>query len=196
MRSALEIIDEDGLDTFSLEKLSRRLGVKGPSLYYHFKDKADVLASVARTILLEVPTLLRDHSLPWDQQLMRMTAEFRRALLRHPRALPLLLTYSPRQVVPDAYEIAVRGLSEEGVPERFHLLLLDGLDKIVLGASLSHAAEGNPTLGFEPLDADVHPHLVRAFEASRPDPDELFTAACRTYIDGVQQLMDQAASPG
>src|SRR5436190_1314527 len=55
VRTALEMIDEDGLSSFSLEKLSKRLGVRGPSLYHHFDDRADLLAHVARLVLTEVP---------------------------------------------------------------------------------------------------------------------------------------------
>ena len=44
IRAGLEVIDELGLDAFSLPLLAKRLGVKAPSLYHHFRDKSDVLA--------------------------------------------------------------------------------------------------------------------------------------------------------
>ena len=39
-QAALRIIDEDGLEALSLEKLARELGVKAPSLYHHFSNTA------------------------------------------------------------------------------------------------------------------------------------------------------------
>ena len=46
MTTALEVIDADGLDAMSLERLADELGVKAPSLYHHFHDKAEILAAV------------------------------------------------------------------------------------------------------------------------------------------------------
>ena len=43
----------DGLDNFSLNSLAWPIGVKAPSLYYHFQDKAEILAQVARLLLIE-----------------------------------------------------------------------------------------------------------------------------------------------
>ena len=40
--------DREGLDAFSLPRLARELSVQTPSLYYHFRDRADILRTVAR----------------------------------------------------------------------------------------------------------------------------------------------------
>ncbi|HTC82023.1 MAG TPA: helix-turn-helix domain-containing protein, partial [Acidimicrobiia bacterium] len=45
-RAALEIIDAEGLEALSLERLAKELGVRAPSLYHHFADKAEILARV------------------------------------------------------------------------------------------------------------------------------------------------------
>ena len=37
-RAALEIIDAEGLDALSLERLATEIGVRAPSLYHHFAD--------------------------------------------------------------------------------------------------------------------------------------------------------------
>jgi AcrR family transcriptional regulator len=47
VETALQIIDEEGYETFSLEKLARRLNVKSPSLYHHFANKTDLLRATA-----------------------------------------------------------------------------------------------------------------------------------------------------
>ena len=47
----LRIIDEEGLDAVSIERIASELGVRGPSLYHHFADKAAILTEVARLVL-------------------------------------------------------------------------------------------------------------------------------------------------
>ena len=46
VEASLRIIDADGLDAFSLPRLARELSVQTPSLYYHFRDRADILRTV------------------------------------------------------------------------------------------------------------------------------------------------------
>src|ERR1044072_1637250 len=54
-KAALEIIDAEGLDALSLERLAKEIGVRAPSLYHHFADKAAILARGGRLLALEVP---------------------------------------------------------------------------------------------------------------------------------------------
>ena len=53
VEASLRIIDADGLDAFSLPRLARELKVQTPLLYYHFADRADILRTVARAIVLQ-----------------------------------------------------------------------------------------------------------------------------------------------
>src|ERR1700759_527154 len=52
VEASLLIIDREGLDAFSLPRLARELNVAAPSLYHHFADRADILRTVARAIVL------------------------------------------------------------------------------------------------------------------------------------------------
>ena len=53
-KAALSIMDTQGLQSLSLEAVARRLGVKAPSLYYHFKDKNELLSEVALILLKDI----------------------------------------------------------------------------------------------------------------------------------------------
>ena len=46
-QAALAVIDEHGLDGFSMALVAKRLSVKPPSLYHHFRDRRELLAEVA-----------------------------------------------------------------------------------------------------------------------------------------------------
>ncbi|HEY0649489.1 helix-turn-helix domain-containing protein, partial [Phenylobacterium sp.] len=53
VRAGLAVLDEVGLEAFSLPMLAKKLEVKAPSLYHHFRDKSEVLAEIARQIMLD-----------------------------------------------------------------------------------------------------------------------------------------------
>src|SRR2546425_13303969 len=53
---ALEIIDGEGLDAFSIRRLATELDINGASLYHHFANKDEILAGVAELALADVRT--------------------------------------------------------------------------------------------------------------------------------------------
>jgi AcrR family transcriptional regulator len=195
VRVALRMIDEQGLSAFSLEKLSRRLGVRGPSLYHHFADRADLLARVAELILHEVPDVWApdgEHAaLAWDERLLAATIELRHAVLRHHNAGPVLLEYFPRQLVLRTYERALTVLEAAGIPAGYHVLIFEGLEKLALGFGLYRAAvESAPGAGFPDFSSEEFPALNRALEASEHEEDALFEAACRAFLAGIKAEME------
>jgi TetR/AcrR family tetracycline transcriptional repressor len=191
VRVALEMIDEAGLPAFSLEKLSRRLGVRGPSLYHHFADRAELLSLVAELILHEVPDVWDPRSpsatLSWDRRLLQATLELRHAVVRHHNAGPVLLEHFPRQLVLPVYERAVAALADEAVPVRYHVLLIEGLEKLALGFGLSRAAEESRAgAAFPEVSAEEFPALGEALAASAHEQEAVFEAACLAFLDGVK----------
>jgi TetR/AcrR family tetracycline transcriptional repressor len=48
--AAMALLNDEGLDGVSLRKLAGRLGVRAPSLYWHFPDKDALLAAVLEKI--------------------------------------------------------------------------------------------------------------------------------------------------
>lgn len=54
--AALRLLDEVGLDELSTRRLAAELGVKGPSLYWHFKSMAELRDHMAEALLArEIP---------------------------------------------------------------------------------------------------------------------------------------------
>lgn len=48
---ALDLLDEVGLDGLSTRLLAARLGVKSPALYWHFKNKRDLVDAMAEAMM-------------------------------------------------------------------------------------------------------------------------------------------------
>jgi AcrR family transcriptional regulator len=55
----LELIQEDGLDALTMRTLADRSGVKAASLYWHVRDREELLELVADALLARVPTANR-----------------------------------------------------------------------------------------------------------------------------------------
>ena len=53
VQAALVLLDEVGIEGLSTRRLAAELGVKGPSLYWHFKNKNALLAHMSGALFLE-----------------------------------------------------------------------------------------------------------------------------------------------
>lgn len=182
VRAALDIIDQEGLDALSLELVARRLGVKAPSLYYHFKDKAELLSEVARLVLTDLDLPGPAEAEPWEEAMVRVCVATRRALLRHPNTAPLLLQFFPRHIMLRGYD---RWIADCPYPPDTHMTLLEGTEKLTYGSALfAAAAHARSVLAMPPIDTTRTPHLARARDANPHDPEALFEATIRTYLAG------------
>ncbi|WP_051022241.1 TetR/AcrR family transcriptional regulator [Nocardia pneumoniae] len=87
---ALSVIDETGVDGFSMRKLAAALGVDPMATYRHFSDQQDLLDAVAAAMFAELDL----NDLPWHadwRELMRSYALRLRSMLdRHPKAVQVL----------------------------------------------------------------------------------------------------------
>src|SRR3989441_6965956 len=52
--AALELVNEEGLDALSMRALADRLKVKAASLYWHVRDRRELLELLAESILVTV----------------------------------------------------------------------------------------------------------------------------------------------
>jgi TetR/AcrR family transcriptional regulator, tetracycline repressor protein len=197
VEASLRIIDTEGLDAFSLPRLARELNVQAPSLYHHFEDKAEILKSVARAIVVE--TKLPDPtSVPnWIEWLVALSLAFRESMLRHHNAVPLLLQFMPRDVLIRNYNESALYLIEIGVPVEQVVLILDGLDMLTLGAGITEAMHGNDGAGrpFANANPATEPVLVAAVAANQRSATGTFAASIRSFLRGAAPLVPETAPP-
>ncbi|MFF2327748.1 MULTISPECIES: TetR/AcrR family transcriptional regulator C-terminal domain-containing protein [unclassified Streptomyces] len=83
--TALRLLNEVGLDGLTLRAIARELDVKAPALYWHFKDKQELLDEMATVMYRR----MLDENLPdppperWQDQLVASQCALRAALLRY-----------------------------------------------------------------------------------------------------------------
>lgn len=88
-RTALSLVDRDGLERFSMRALAEEIGIGTMTLYTYFRDKDDLLAAVVDAAAAEHP-VFADHG-PWQDRIRIVMRELRDALTRHPALLELRL---------------------------------------------------------------------------------------------------------
>jgi TetR/AcrR family tetracycline transcriptional repressor len=186
VEASLRIIDDEGLEAFSLPRLARELNVAAPSLYHHFADRADILRTVARAIVRQ--TRLPDPAscASWVDWFVGISLAFRRSVLSHRNAAPVLLQFMPRDLLVRNYEVGVQVLAALGVPPGRRIGVIDGLDTLTLGASLAAAAKSPAQAGqvFASADPETEPMLAQEIACNRLTAEELFADSVRSFLAG------------
>ncbi len=196
--AAIAMIGEDGLESFSMPKLAKCVGVSPPSLYHHFEGREDLLAEVARTVAAPDPPTALPVDADWTDYLVSTAVAMRRRIVAHPHCAPLLVRYMPKDNMFDEYEQMCEFLAASGVPARLHVRIVDGLTALTLGAAMlnenaAHYTSGGPGPTANPA---THPAVCAALEAvGEANPDEQFESYLRTYLDSVVAEIPDASRP-
>ncbi len=88
IRAALSLLDEVGFDGLTMRSLAKKLGIQAASLYWHVRNKQDLLSLLAEEIC--APMREPDRTLPWRNQFEGLAHEYRRVLLAHRDAARVL----------------------------------------------------------------------------------------------------------
>jgi TetR/AcrR family transcriptional regulator, tetracycline repressor protein len=93
VRTALRMLDEEGLERLSLRRLATELDVKAPALYWHFESKRALLDAMADAVLAPVVPELAGPADPagWPAWLAHTGDVLRARLLGHPDGASLAL---------------------------------------------------------------------------------------------------------
>ena len=91
LEAALRLIDQDGLEGFSMRKLGAALGVEAMSLYNHVESKRALFDGVIELLIAEAPYTEQLDVTP-REELWTFAHAFRDVLRAHPRVLPLVAT--------------------------------------------------------------------------------------------------------
>lgn len=83
VRTALRLLDAEGLDKLTVRRLASELNVQAPALYWHFRDKRALLDHLTDAIVAPVVARLPEPGGPWADWLEDAAVALHTALLAH-----------------------------------------------------------------------------------------------------------------
>jgi AcrR family transcriptional regulator len=139
LRAALELVDEQGIDSLTMRRLGQALGFEAMSLYNHMATKDDVIDGMLDLVLDEgeLPAPGGD----WESSIRESAISIHAALRKHPWAANVLMSYG--QVRPARLQymesllgrLREAGFSAETTYHAYHVL-----DGHIFGFSLWETA--------------------------------------------------------
>jgi AcrR family transcriptional regulator len=138
LEAAVRLADEGGIESLSMRRLARELGVEAMSLYNHVANKSALVDGAVDLVLeeIELPS-----SGAWDEAIRRCAISAHEAFLRHPWACALVLSPSSGGNGIDTPRIRymewlLRRLREAGFSPELTYSAYHTLDSHILGFTL------------------------------------------------------------
>jgi AcrR family transcriptional regulator len=111
VHAARRILEADGLAAVTMRSVAEAVGVRGPSLYKRFPDRAALLRAVAESVVRDLSETMA-HAVETDDpdtDLRAAAVAFRAFVLRNPNGYRLLFAGLPSDASPDAASLAALG---------------------------------------------------------------------------------------
>lgn len=201
IRVALALLDEVGLDGLSMRRLAERLGVQNPALYWHFKNKQELLNEMARMMLADAFTGINPPATNegWAEWLAEVAERFRLTLLTHRDGARVIATADlAESALLTTQELALHVLTAAGFDLRTALVSVVAIFDYTLGATFEEQTDpDHPTMNsltalrsrLLSLDPVRFPHLVAALDEiskiARNDPHVGFNGGIRLLLAGM-----------
>ncbi|MFI6831291.1 TetR/AcrR family transcriptional regulator C-terminal domain-containing protein [Kribbella sp. NPDC050241] len=197
--AALGLLDDTGVDGLTMRKVAAELGVQAPALYWHVKNKQELLDAMARVLFvsavdgIEAPR----RGTQWQDWLIELAGRLRAALLRYRDGARVL---AGTNVSDDSMwrvtELTLRTLEDAGFPMRDAVRIFPILLHYTIGFVLEEQAQTgvaypdgnpyNPEQLAQAVDADRYPLTARMVgDLFTADPDAEFDHGLRIILAGV-----------
>lgn len=200
VQAALELLDEVGIDGLTVRALAGRLGVRAPTLYWHVKNKQELLdemgTEVWRRIARELAAL--DEHLSWRDRMRAFAEITRRTFLAYRDGAKVFSgTYLTDSAVLERQEAELARMIAEGFSLAGAIRAYSLLYSFTVGfcieeqAVAQSAAAGDTRYSIESrnarLDGGTHPLVVASSEEIFGDPDARFNDLVSLIVDTAGQ---------
>ncbi|MFJ3221057.1 TetR/AcrR family transcriptional regulator C-terminal domain-containing protein [Kitasatospora sp. NPDC086801] len=203
-QAALRVLERDGLDGLSMRKVAAEVGVKAASLYWHVRNKQELLDLLTDAVMASAEPPPREGG--WREQFHAYCWRYRRLLLGKRDAAKVVsgrLSPGPHLLglMEDQLDrLRAAGFSDADAAMATYLLgafvqgfVLQEQSPIsaaeVLGTSRRDIADAAGDR-FRTLPADTFPNLVAlADDLTEPDMDTRFEFCVQRVLDGLATLL-------
>jgi AcrR family transcriptional regulator len=128
--AALQLVDDRGVDAFTIRALSERLGVRAPTIYWHVGSKAELLEAVVDRVMVETAPSVHYEG-EWDARVRHLFAVVRARVVAHPRVMALMRSTHSRAFelwIGEALDIArAAGFDDADVPAYARIIVTTAL---------------------------------------------------------------------
>lgn len=207
------LLDEEGLDGLNMRELGRRLDSAPTAVYWHVKDKDNLIRLAADEVWNEI-ALPAPNSADWRTAAEHLASGLRAMVLRHPwitQALSGYLLYGPGKSRFDDYNLGVyeqAGFHESQADQAAATVFV-----FVLGSAIGDAANVSLTRRLDRRGGDAQQQLQEAIQRAtdiavqfprlrarleadaagtgyNDAPDHTFEFGLKAILDGFQERLD------
>jgi TetR/AcrR family tetracycline transcriptional repressor len=185
LSQAFSILNEAGIEGLTLRRLAARLGVKAPAIYWHFKNKKDLLDEMAtqvfREALNEAPVFDAEQS--WQDFALSYCLGLRRTLLRYREGAKMFSgTYLTDATLYAPMDASLRKLTSAGFSLRQSVIYMSVLYCYAVGFVIEEQA-------VSPAPGERDPQYDLAHRDHRIDKEKYPLA----HAAGAEMFLDQDA---
>jgi AcrR family transcriptional regulator len=161
VRTAVDLIERQGIDAVSMRRLATELGAGAMSLYNHVPNKAALLDAVADYVLSDME-LSVDPMTDWREAARSLARSFREVAHRYPRCVSVVVSRQPNTTAGlRPVELALETVQAAGFHGRAAVRAMRAVVNYILGCLLQEstltearwASEGHPLVNEAALDA-------------------------------------------
>lgn len=194
--AAVDLLDEQGLEGFTIRALGARLGVSGPTIYWHVGSKDALLQAVVERVVADSVAPPRSR-MGWEKRLRRLFDLIRESLLAHPGVMALM-----RSVHVSAFEhwmaealtiMRGAGFAESRAPVYARIALVHSLGSTQAEANVLAAAfmepvpNGGGAKRFRVKPGELRQNLPADLAAATLyDPDQQQKILTDIFINGLR----------
>jgi len=142
VRRAIQLMAEAGLEALTLRRLATELGVSAPTLYWHVRNKRQLLDLMAEALVAQAGrSTAPAPGQPWEEWLAERARRRWRALTSHRDAALVVAGNRPTEATLPDIEQVLASLVAAGFPPDEALRTILSIGNYVIGCAVEHQAE-------------------------------------------------------
>lgn len=140
-KHALDLVLQEGYDSFTMQRLAKSLGVSPSALYNHVDSKQDLMQWIQELVMVEIDNSAFD-SLPIHEALILWATSYRDTFARHIPLIPIIavLAVADSPGTLGMYERVAKALVAHGLDDAEIIPTIVALESFIFGSAMDTAA--------------------------------------------------------
>lgn len=143
IHTAIQLLEEVGLDGLTLRRLATELGITAPTLYWHFRDKRELLDAMAEVMVSDFrkkqPPIPED--LPWEDKMFESMRQQYRAIIAYRDGARVMAGNRPTEASLPMIELFLGRWIAVGFPPDEAMAMILTMGDFIVGSALEYHSE-------------------------------------------------------